>query len=192
MSDILFTNTEQRTALVQTFQIGQTSKLATRRVAVLLVPPPAKGVATFCLIMSIFGKAAEPKDVEVANVQPDGISALAWSPVADLLAVASWNNEVRLWTDSTSCILADTLCSQVRIYEVGPGGQNQGRAQYSHEGPVLCLTWSKVLHLGLFVCTTLTEVARSTGRYKGVERWSRQCWPDVRPRDRPNNSICRS
>lgn len=74
--------------------------------------------------MSLFGKPAELKDIEVANVQSDGISALAWSPVADLVAVASWNNEVR-------------------IYEIGPGGQNQGRAQYAHEGPVLCVTWSK-------------------------------------------------
>lgn len=44
--------------------------------------------------MSIFGKPAEPKDVELANIQSDSVSAIAWSPVADLLAVASWNNEV--------------------------------------------------------------------------------------------------
>lgn len=53
--------------------------------------------------MSIFGKAPEPKDVEVANVQTDGISALAWSPTADLLAVASWNNEVRTHSTEQIC-----------------------------------------------------------------------------------------
>lgn len=42
-------------------------------------------------------------------------SAIAWSPVADFLAVASWNNEVR-------------------VFEVGQGGQNQPKALYSHEG----------------------------------------------------------
>jgi len=40
---------------------------------------------------------------------------MAWSPTADLLAVGSWNNEVR-------------------IFEVGQGGMNQGKASYSHEG----------------------------------------------------------
>lgn len=45
--------------------------------------------------MAFFGKPAEPKDVELQNLQPDSISALSWSPAADLLAVASWNNEVR-------------------------------------------------------------------------------------------------
>ena len=31
---------------------------------------------------------------------------------------------------------------QVRIYEIGPQGQSQGKAMYSHEGPVLDLCWS--------------------------------------------------
>jgi mRNA export factor len=76
--------------------------------------------------MSLFGKITptEPKDVELQQVQPDAVSSLAWSPSADLLAVASWNSEVR-------------------VFEVGAGGQNQGRAQYAHEGPVLCVQWSK-------------------------------------------------
>ncbi|SGY32640.1 BQ5605_C002g01391 [Microbotryum silenes-dioicae] len=76
--------------------------------------------------MSMFGAVKPPDqpDVVVQNTQTDGISALAWSPAADLLAVGSWSN-------------------QVRIFEVGPNGQNQGRSQYTHEGPVLDVAWSK-------------------------------------------------
>lgn len=79
--------------------------------------------------MSFFGArpaaALEPKDIEVPNLPTDSISALAFSPTADILAVASWSNEVRL-------------------YEVNPQGQAVGKAAYSHEGPVLDVTWSKV------------------------------------------------
>ncbi|KAI5480868.1 mRNA export factor [Pseudohyphozyma bogoriensis] len=69
-------------------------------------------------------KPVESKDVELNSLQNDGISDLKWSPTGDFLAVASWNNEVRLW-------------------EVGQGGQNQGKASFSHEGPALCVDWSK-------------------------------------------------
>jgi len=83
--------------------------------------------------MSFFGArpaaALEPKDIEVPNLPADSISAVAFSPTADILAVASWSNEVRL-------------------YEVNPQGQAVGKAAYSHEGPVLDVTWSKVRSLG--------------------------------------------
>ena len=36
------------------------------------------------------------KDVEVSEPPGDSISSLSFSPVADFLAVGSWNNEVRL------------------------------------------------------------------------------------------------
>jgi len=75
--------------------------------------------------MSFFGRPAEPKDIEVPNLPSDSTSQLAFSPTADLLAVASWNNEVRL-------------------YEVSPQGQAVGKASYSHEGPALSVQWSKV------------------------------------------------
>ncbi|GAA5865006.1 hypothetical protein JCM1840_005704 [Sporobolomyces johnsonii] len=75
--------------------------------------------------MSLFGsKAAEPKDVQVQNPPTDSISALKWSPTADLLAAASWSNEIR-------------------IYEIGQNGLNAGKASYSHNAPVLCVDWSK-------------------------------------------------
>lgn len=80
--------------------------------------------------MSFFAGArpavtVEPKDVEVANLPTDSVSAIAFSPTADILAVASWSNEVRL-------------------YEVNAQGQAVGKAAYSHEGPVLDICWTKV------------------------------------------------
>ena len=33
---------------------------------------------------------------------------------------------------------------QVRLYEVGAGGQTQGKAMYGHQGPVLSVCWNKV------------------------------------------------
>jgi len=80
--------------------------------------------------MSFFGTAtsttAPPpdKDVEVADPPPDSVSSLAFSPQADYLAVGSWDNNVR-------------------IYEVGASGQTQGKAMFSHQGPVLSLCWNK-------------------------------------------------
>ncbi|KDE04671.1 Poly(A)+ RNA export protein [Microbotryum lychnidis-dioicae p1A1 Lamole] len=66
----------------------------------------------------------EPKDVEVGNLPPDSTSSLAWSPVANLLAVASWS-------------------SHVRLYEVDAQGQAQGKAEFNHDAPVLSVVWSK-------------------------------------------------
>jgi len=63
-------------------------------------------------------------DVEVSDPPSDSISAMAFSPVADYLAVASWDNNVR-------------------IYQVSSTGQSQGKAIYSHDGPVLDVCWSK-------------------------------------------------
>ncbi|KAH9029831.1 Poly(A)+ RNA export protein [Lactarius pseudohatsudake] len=64
------------------------------------------------------------KDVEVSDPPPDAISSLAFCPVADFLAVGSWDNNVR-------------------IYEVGANGQTQGKAMYGHQGPVLSVCWNK-------------------------------------------------
>jgi mRNA export factor len=81
--------------------------------------------------MSFFGAkpAVKPavneaiaNDVEVPNAPSDSISAMAFSPTADYLAVASWDN-------------------QVRVYEVGQAVT--GKAAYSHEAPALDVCWSK-------------------------------------------------
>ncbi|CAG8449358.1 3487_t:CDS:2 [Ambispora gerdemannii] len=66
-----------------------------------------------------------PKDYAIPTPPTDGITQLAFSPIADYLAVSSWDN-------------------QVRIYEVNQAaGSAVGKALYPHEGPALCCTWSK-------------------------------------------------
>jgi mRNA export factor len=40
--------------------------------------------------------SAPEKDVEVADPPPDSISSLSFCPVADFLAVGSWDNNVSL------------------------------------------------------------------------------------------------
>jgi len=68
--------------------------------------------------------AAADKDIEVADPPSDSISSIAFSSQADYLAAGSWDNNVR-------------------IYEVGANGQTQGKAMYSHQGPVLSVCWNK-------------------------------------------------
>ena len=80
------------------------------------------------------GSSANPtqgdlkNDVEVKDPPSDSISDISWSSAAELLAVASWNNECR-------------------IYEVADNGQSQGKSMYKHEGPVLSVCWSVVCSL---------------------------------------------
>lgn len=63
-------------------------------------------------------------DITVNYPPEDSISDLSFSPQQDLLAAASWDKKVR-------------------IYEIDPNsGNNQGRALYDHEGPVLSARWS--------------------------------------------------
>ncbi|KAK4688756.1 mRNA export factor, partial [Tremellales sp. Uapishka_1] len=64
------------------------------------------------------------KDIELVSPPPDSISKIAFSPVQDILAVASWDNNVRL-------------------YNVNAQGQSEPKSMYAHEGPVLDLSWSK-------------------------------------------------
>ncbi|KAJ6460414.1 WD40-repeat-containing domain protein [Mycena vitilis] len=67
---------------------------------------------------------AAEKDIEMSDPPTDSISSVSFSSQADYLAVGSWDNSVR-------------------IYEVGAGGQSQGKAMYQHEGPVLSVCWNK-------------------------------------------------
>lgn len=41
-------------------------------------------------------QSAQDKDIEVSQPPTDGVSALSWSPVADFLAVSSWDNNVSI------------------------------------------------------------------------------------------------
>ncbi|ANB14461.1 RNA export factor GLE2 [Sugiyamaella lignohabitans] len=61
-------------------------------------------------------------DRTLANPPEDSISDMSFSSQADYLAVASWDKKVR-------------------IYEVSPQGDSQGRAMYEHQAPVLTAQW---------------------------------------------------
>ena len=74
-------------------------------------------------MLNAYGQA--PKDIEIASPPPDGISAIGWSPTADLLAGACWDNQVRIW-------------------EVSASGISTPKAVITHEQPALCLDWSSV------------------------------------------------
>ena len=65
------------------------------------------------------------KDVTLSSPPDDSISDLCWSPVANHLAVASWD-------------------SKVRIYDVTQKSAGEGKAVINFEGPVLSCAWSKV------------------------------------------------
>jgi mRNA export factor len=65
------------------------------------------------------------KDVALSNPPEDSISDLAFSPVSEHLAVASWDKKVR-------------------IYEINDQGQSEGKAMFEHEAPVLNCCWSPV------------------------------------------------
>ncbi|ELU37574.1 Poly(A)+ RNA export protein [Rhizoctonia solani AG-1 IA] len=83
--------------------------------------------------MSIFGSnpsTTEVKDTELVDPPNDSISCMSFSPTADYLAVGSWNHEV-------------SQDVYVRLYEIGPQGQSQGKAMFKHDGPVLSVCWNK-------------------------------------------------
>ena len=87
--------------------------------------------------MSLFGSATTSassssnttgdisKDVPLSQPPEDSISELAFSSAGDYLAVASWDNKVR-------------------IYEVNEQGQSQGKAEIAFEKPALSCAWSTV------------------------------------------------
>lgn len=103
--------------------------------------------------VSTFGRPAQPaatpaeQDIEVTQPPTDGISSLSFSPVADFLAASCWDNNVR-------------------IYGVEQNGSTQAKAMYSHEGPVLDVTWSrdgtKILSAGADKAARMFDV--STGQ----------------------------
>lgn len=107
-----------------------------------MLPDPDANPSTnhpFAVIMStLFGSAASSSatntvgdlksDVALNDPPTDSISDLAFSPAPngpDFLAVSSWDNKVR-------------------IYEIAPNGQSQGRHAYEHSQPVLNCDFSKV------------------------------------------------
>jgi WD40 repeat protein len=68
------------------------------------------------------------QDVKLANGPPDSISALAFSPIPNLLAVASWD-------------------PKVRIYDFTQSPNGQGKAPINFDLPVLDCHWSRAISL---------------------------------------------
>lgn len=62
------------------------------------------------------------RDFPVTSPPTDSVSALAWSPTANVLAAASWDNNVRVW-------------------EVQASGQAVPRAMVAHTAPALCVAF---------------------------------------------------
>jgi WD40 repeat protein len=69
------------------------------------------------------------QDVQINNPPEDSISDLAFNPnpadAKDFLAVSSWDKKVR-------------------IYEIQPSGQGEGRHAYDHNAPVFSVDFHKV------------------------------------------------
>lgn len=63
-------------------------------------------------------------DFELTPGATDGISDLSFSPAADYVAAASWDNQVRIW-------------------EVLPSNQAIAKAAITHDAPALACCWSK-------------------------------------------------
>ena len=137
--------------------------------------------------MSFFGAvgntattASADKDIEVADPPSDSISSIAFAPHADYLAVGSWDNNVISFPFPFSFRLYETGGSfflQVRIYEVGAGGQTQGKAMYPHQGPVLSVCWNKVCTSALFLFCLCQLPSRRTARryYRVAQTTPRAC-----------------
>lgn len=78
----------------------------------------------------MFGAAA-PKpnvlnpnnDVQISPPMQDGISSLAFSPVANILVATSWDNSAYCW-------------------EISQSGQANAKASTSHSAPILCSAWN--------------------------------------------------
>lgn len=132
--------------------------------------------------------APADKDIEVADPPADSISSLAFSSAADYLAVGSWDNNVSGRIARGAMVhapLTDEL--QVRLYEVGAGGQTQGKAMYGHQGPVLSVCWNKVrsapspppLSLPLHATATRMNRWSRLGRQQGHLRGCGQCCTHV-------------
>jgi len=68
-------------------------------------------------------------DVELGSPPEDSITDLSFNPnpndPKDFLAVSSWDKKVR-------------------VYEIAANGQNQGKVQMEHEGPVFAVDFFKV------------------------------------------------
>jgi WD40 repeat protein len=108
---------------------------------------------------SQLNRQVQTPDMALSQPPSDSISKMQFAPVitqvgggTDILAVASWDNNVRL-------------------YAVSSDGQSQPRAMYSHDKPVLDLCWHTV-SMSPESCGVLTD---EEGRDQGVLGRLRWC-----------------
>lgn len=100
------------------------------------LPPLQEEDADMSKVAGLFGSGAAAssssatatqgdisKDMAVSEPPTDSISAIRFSPQAELLAVSSWDKKVR-------------------IYEVASNGSTIGKSFFDHEAPVLNCCWS--------------------------------------------------
>ncbi|KAA8648322.1 uncharacterized protein ATNIH1004_004207 [Aspergillus tanneri] len=84
------------------------------------------------------------KDATLDNPPEDSISELAWSPVANHLAVASWDNSIR-------------------VYDLSHSVKGEGKALFSFPSPALSCAWwpdgSKVVGAGADGSARLLDLA---------------------------------
>lgn len=78
----------------------------------------------FAAMAPAVNPAANPNnDLLVQNGPMDGISCLRWSPVTNLLAAGSWDNQIRCW-------------------DVQASGATVPKAAQQCDGPILSCAWS--------------------------------------------------
>ncbi|KAH8685978.1 WD40-repeat-containing domain protein [Tricladium varicosporioides] len=112
------------------------------------------------------------KDVALTSPPSDSISDLRFSPQSEHLAVASWDNKVR-------------------IYEITSNGGSEGKAMFDHEGPVLSCDWSsdgrRVVGAGADKAARMIDLGagQSTGTQVAVHDQPIRC---VRFFDAPNSN----
>ncbi|CAE8716987.1 unnamed protein product, partial [Polarella glacialis] len=68
-------------------------------------------------------------DIPAKEAPGDSVSCLAWSPVQDMLAAASWDQSVLLWE-----VQSANMSAQPEVI---------ARARFQHEAPVLCCRFTR-------------------------------------------------
>ena len=101
---------------------------------------------SFCLANMFQAPSVEQKDLEVSEPPGDSTQCLAFSPTPrdneEILAVGSWDNNVRLKQFVFSHFLF--IFAQVRIYKIDQSGKSSLAGVHAYQAPVFDLCWSKV------------------------------------------------
>ena len=122
-------------------------------------------VAHILNMAGLFGSAASTsqantlgdlsKDVALQTPPEDSISDLAFSPLSDHLAVASWDKKVR-------------------IYQITQNGGSEGKAFFEHDAPVLSCHWSPVSPSSSTASESLLTIFRMVRKSSELEQTNKQ------------------